>query len=113
MSDSVLNTIKKLVGVPDDSFTEDILVHINSSFFTLYQLGVFDEPPIIKSEAETWGEVIGDDKNLEAIKTYIYIKVRLIFDPPATSFVIDALKKQAEEIEWRLNVDKSKGLVDV
>lgn len=105
--DSILTTIKKLLGVEEDykHFDNDIIVHINSALMTLNQLGVGPANPVsVTSELDTWEKVLGDIKNLEAVKTYIYLKVRMIFDPPTSSFVLEAMRKQAEELEWRLNV---------
>lgn len=108
---SILTSIKKLLGVPEeyDVFDTDIIIHINSAFSTLNQLGV--GPPdgfYIEDATEQWGMFLGDDKQINSVKTYIYLKVRLLFDPPTTSFAIDAMKKQAEELEWRLNVQTDK-----
>lgn len=105
--DSILTTIKKLLGIEADytQFDGDIIVHINTALMTLYQLGVGPTSPAsITSEMETWEKIFGEEKNLEAIKTYIYLKVKMIFDPPTSSFVLDAMNKQANELEWRLNV---------
>ena len=105
--DSVLLTIKKLLGIDSDytHFDKDSIIHINSVLMALNQIGVGpDEPVTISSEMDTWSNILGDTKNLEAIKTYVYIKVRILFDPPSSSFVLEALKRQADEIEWRLNM---------
>ena len=105
--DSVLLTIKKLLGIDSDytHFDKDIIIHINSVLMTLNQIGIGPEEPVtISSEMDTWSNILGDTKNLEAIKTYVYIKVRILFDPPSSSFVLEALKRQADEIEWRLNM---------
>ena len=105
--DSVLTTIKKLLGIEKDytHFDNDIIMHINSALMTLNQLGVGPESPAsITSEMDTWEKTLGDLKNMEAVKTYIYLKVRMVFDPPTSSFVLDAMNKQANELEWRLNV---------
>lgn len=105
--DSVLLTIKKLLGIDSDytHFDKDIIIHINSVLMSLNQIGVGpDEPATISSDMDTWSNILGDTKNLEAIKTYVYIKVRILFDPPSSSFVLEALKRQADEIEWRLNM---------
>ena len=105
--DSILTTIKKLLGIEADytHFDNDIIVHINSVLMALNQLGVGPESPAsITSELDTWEKTLGDIKNLEAVKTYIYLKVKMIFDPPTSSFVVDAMNKQASELEWRLNV---------
>ena len=105
--DSVLTTIKKLLGIEKDytHFDNDIIMHINSALMTLNQLGVGPESPAsITSEMDTWENTLGNLKNMEAVKTYIYLKVRMVFDPPTSSFVLDAMNKQANELEWRLNV---------
>lgn len=105
--DSILTTIKKLLGIEADytQFDSDIIVHINTVLMTLCQLGVGpDSPASITNEMDTWEQIFGEEKNVEAIKTYIYLKVKMIFDPPTSSFVLDAMNKQANELEWRLNV---------
>lgn len=105
--DSILTTIKKLLGIEADytQFDSDIIVHINTVLMTLYQIGVGPtKPASITNEMDTWEKIFGEEKNLEAIKTYIYLKVKMIFDPPTSSFVLDAMNKQANELEWRLNV---------
>lgn len=105
---SILNTTKKNLGIDSryDVFDLDILTHINSVLFTLNQLGVGPVDGFRVEDANTsWDDYLGtDDKNLSAVKSYMYLRVRLLFDPPTTSFAIDAMKKQAEEFEWRLNV---------
>lgn len=105
--DSILLSVKKALGLePDyDVFDQDILLHINSVFFTLNQLGVGPETThYVEGFMEPWIGFTGGDNNLNAVKSYMYIRVRLLFDPPGTSFGQEALKKQAEELEWRLNV---------
>lgn len=107
MITSILNSVKKVLGIAEDdeSFDEDILMHTNSVFGTLTQLGIgpADGFSIEDADAE-WDDFLGTDKNLNPAKSYIYLRLRLIFDPPTTSFVITALDKQREELEWRLNV---------
>lgn len=105
--ESILTSIKKLLGITADykHFDNDIIMHINTTFLTLNQLGVGPETPaMITSELATWESVFGEMKNLEAIKTYVYLKVRMLFDPPTSSFVLDSMNRQASELEWRLNV---------
>ena len=102
--ESILNTIKKLLGI-DESYTQfdtDIIIHINSVFGVLFQLGV-GQPFSITSAAETWNDYLDDMERLQMVKTYMYMKVRLAFDPP-TGSMLDALKEQMAEYEWRLNV---------
>lgn len=106
-SDSILLTIKKALGI-DASFTEfdlDIMMHINSVFMTLTQLGVGPEVGMrVKDETDNWISIIPESKNLDAIKSYVLLKVRLLFDPPTNGFTITAFEKQATEFEWRLNI---------
>lgn len=105
--ESILTTIKKMLGITADydHFDADIIVHINTALMTLNQLGVGpDKPAFISSDMETWKGVFGDIENVEAVKTYIYLKVRMVFDPPTSSFVMEAMNRQASELEWRLNV---------
>lgn len=106
MVDSVLNSIKKLLGIEEDymHFDEDILIHINSVLMGLEQMGVISKDRMhVTDETTTWSDVLGDRTDLDATKTYIYLKVRLIFDPPQNSFLNDAIKGQIAELEWRLN----------
>lgn len=104
--DSILTSIKKLLNIPEDytQFDQDIIMQINTVFFYLNQLGVGPDTPFtIEGKDETWDEfVTGSD--VEAIKTYIALKVRLVFDPPSNSFVLSAFKEEIKELEWRLNV---------
>ena len=111
MDDSILRSIKKLLGgcPDDDHFNEDILIHINSAFFALYQLGLGNTPFAITGEAETWGDFLGGNYNFELVKTYIYLKVKMVFDPPSSSFVLSSMERMISEYEWRLNVQAEGG----
>ena len=106
IQDSILLLIKKKLGIAPDyhAFDEDVITDINTVLFSLNQLGIGAEDFSIKDETALWSDFLGDSKNYESVKTYVYIKVRLMFDPPTSSFVIAALEKQASELEWRLNV---------
>ena len=107
MNNSILNTIKEMMGIEieETAFDNDIIVHINTVFFILNQLGVGPtEPFIIRDEYATWDNFISDSTNLESIKTYMYLKVKLLFDPPLNSSVIESMKNTINELEWRLNV---------
>lgn len=114
MSDSIFNTVKKMLGLPADytPFDTDILVHINGVFLTLQQLGVGPKDGFsITGPDETWDEFLDQSSLLEAVKNYIYLKVRVAFDPPTGGSVLDAMKEQIAEYEWRINVqvDPQKG----
>lgn len=107
MIESILTSIKKLLGIEEsyEHFDADIMMHINSVLAILIQLGVGPtEGFSISGKEEIWSDFLGDNSaNLEGVKTYVYMKVRLIFDPPATSAVIDSMNRLINEFEWRLN----------
>lgn len=107
MSDSILNSIKKLLGISSDytNFDQDIIIHINTVFMTLAQLGIgVDKKFRIEDDTTTWSDFLSEDDNLESIKTYIYLRVRLLFDPPTSSAIIESINNTIRELEWRLNV---------
>lgn len=108
MTDSILNSTKNTLGMTDDYTVYDgqIIMHINSVFATLHQLGVGPDPSyFITDDEETWEDFIGTVPNINSVKTYMYLKVRMMFDPPSTSFAIAAMERQIEEHEFRLNVE--------
>lgn len=113
MEESILVTIKKLLGIDEnyDAFDLDILTHINSCLFTLSQLGVGykNKGFVVTGKNETWSDFLSDISNYQGVKTYIYLKVKLIFDPPTSSFVIEAMNGQIKELEWRLNLEAEEG----
>lgn len=105
--DSILNSVKRVLGLDFDytPFDQDIIMHINSAFSTLEQLGVGPAGGYqIEDSDNKWEEFIGVDYRLNSVKTYVCLRVRMIFDPPPTSFAVDAMRKQIEELEWRLNI---------
>ena len=107
MQDSILMTIRKLVcGDPyADHFDTDLLVHINACFSILNQLGVGPENGfVVTDETQSWSSYSDNDRILNMVKTYITLKVRVIFDPPLTSSVLEAMNKEISQLEWRLNV---------
>lgn len=102
---SILTSIKKLLGIEADytQFDFDILIYINSAFTNLYQLGVGPVTAFsITDDTATWSDFISTRVDIEAVKAYVYLKVRLIFDPPQTGYLLDAIKAQLLELEWRL-----------
>ena len=104
--DSILTSIKKMLGIPQeyDAFDVDIIMHINSVFMVLKQMGVGPaEGFYIEDKNSTWDEYIEDPVECNAVKTYMYAKVRLIFDPPQNSAHIKCLEQTVSEFEWRLN----------
>lgn len=105
--ESILTSIKKLLGIAEEyeQFDTDIIIHINTVFLTLTQIGVGpSEGFSIVDASAIWDDFIPEGKNLEAVKTYVYLKVKLLFDPPSSSALIESTKALAAEYEWRLNV---------
>lgn len=106
--ESILTSIKKLLGIDEsyEHFDADIIMHINSVLAILVQLGVGPaEGFFIQDKAKTWADFLGEDSALlEGVRTYVYMKVRLIFDPPTSAAAIESMTKLAHEFEWRLNV---------
>lgn len=105
--ESILKSIKKLLGISDDEthFDSDLIMHINSVFAILNQLGVGPSKSFsIQDDTAVWDDFIEDNPNFNDVKTYIYLKVRLLFDPPTNSSVLSAMERQISELEWRLNV---------
>lgn len=104
---SILTSIKKLLGIvnTDTSFDDDIIMYINSALMSANQLGVGPSTGFfISSDIEEWTDFVGNRIDLEAIKIYIYLNVRLAFDPPQNSFLVEAIKNQISELSYRLNV---------
>lgn len=110
MEDSILDSVKKSLGVQNDltAFDQDIIMSINSVFSVLNQIGVVSSTGSyrIEDNKATWTEFFGNnDVLVDMLKTYTYLKVRVIFDPPTSSFVLDSIKSQAQELEWRINIE--------
>lgn len=106
MEESILTSIKKLLGITDDytHFDQDIILQINSAFSTLNQLGVGPEAGFSIQDASTvWTEFINDDR-LNFAKTFVQLKVKLAFDPPTSSTLMDSYNRQLDELAWRLSI---------
>lgn len=104
---SILSSIKKLLGLTDEynAFDNDLIIHINSVFSILNQLGVGPKEGFkIESSLQIWNEFTDNNLLIEDVKTYIYLKVRLIFDPPLNSAVLESMKQTIQELEFRLNI---------
>lgn len=104
--DSILISVKKMLGIAAEytHFDADIIIHINSVFMILNQLGVGPKEGFsISSDVETWDEFTNDNLTIESVKSYMYLKVGLLFDPPTSSNVLDARNRLVSELEWRLN----------
>lgn len=109
---SILTSIKKLLGIAkeDTNFDSDITMHINSVILALTQIGV--GPPtgfFVENETATWQDFLGDRKDLDSVKIYMYFKVRLAFDPPQSGPLLEAINRQVAELEVRLNIQAEGG----
>lgn len=107
--DSILTSIKSMLGITADctDFDAAIIPHINTQLFVLGQNGIGPEGGfVITNEYETWDMLLSESqlKNVSGIQTYVYCKVKLVFDPPQTSALMEALQRTANELEWRLNI---------
>lgn len=108
--ESILTSIKKLLGIDAsyEQFDPDIIMHINTVFALLKRMGVGPSKGFMIEDSESvWSEFMSDDPDaiLEAVKTYIYLRVKLLFDPPTGSAILDAMKEQIKELEWSLNFE--------
>lgn len=104
--DSILLSIKKLLGIDEycDHFDSDVIMHINSALVILNQLGVGKSGFMVTSNAETWTDFLNGSTKLEFVKTYIFMKVKIVFDPPQSSAAMDVMNRMISELEWRINV---------
>lgn len=104
--ESILTSVKKMLGITEEyeHFDADLIMHINSVFSIINQLGVGpSEGFIITDKSAVWKEFISDEAKLQIVKSYMYLKVKLLFDPPLGSAVMEAMNRQISEFEWRLN----------
>lgn len=107
MESVILSTIKVMLGGPDlgESFDTDLLVHINSSVQTLLDLGVVPKSEFTSvSKTTKWGEFLNTDVVLDFVKSFVYLKTKMVFDPPPSSYVSDALSRQLAELEFRIRL---------
>lgn len=107
MTDSILKSIKKLLGIPDDyeHFNTDLIICINTALAILTQLGVGPSGGFsISDDTAEWFDFIGEEKQLNDVVTYVHLKTKLIFDPPSASSVIDSYERILKELEYRINV---------
>lgn len=113
--ESILLTIKKLLHIPEDynDFDHDILVHTNSAIATLHQLGVGpSEGYVVQDEENKWSEFQVQGITLQNVRTYIYLRVRLVFDPPTNAFLVSSMEKQVQELDFRLMAAAAEGIQD-
>lgn len=106
MDESILNSVKDMIagGAVHEYFDKELIMHINSVIATLRQIGIGPEDGFyIEDESAVWGDLVGNSTLLHAVKSYVGFKVRMMFDPPASSSVSEAIKENIKELEWRLN----------
>lgn len=113
--ESILTSIKKLLGIEEnyEHFDQDIIIHINSTLMILTQLGVGPSKGfMIYDKNSLWSDFIANDAEIEAVKTYTYLKVKLLFDPPLSSSVIESINRSISELEWRINIIVDTGIAE-
>lgn len=105
--ESILKSVKAMLGLASDytPFDNELIMHINSVFTILRQLGVGTKKAEIEDEYDEWQTFFSDDYDIGLIKSYVYLKVRQLFDPPTSSGALEAIDRQIKEFEWRLNVE--------
>ncbi len=114
--ESILNSVKKLLGIAEEytQFDTDLVIDINSVFSILTQLGVGPQDGFsISDESTVWGDFLQDKTLLEFVKTYMYLKVKLLFDPPLSSAVMNSITQLISELEWRINVAVDPGWEEI
>jgi hypothetical protein len=109
LEQSILISTKKILGISEDytAFDLDIITHINTAFSTLTQLGIGPADGFMIDDAsDLWTDFdpIDDDRMYNSVKSYVFLRVKQLFDPPTTSYLIEAYNKQIQELEWRMNV---------
>lgn len=107
MTNSIFQSVKKVVGLLEDdtSFDQDVLLHINSVVSTLRQLGLsIPRDFYVRDDVQTWRDLLGEFRDLDLVKSYMTMKVRLMFDPPSSSFGLKSMEEMTKEYEWRINV---------
>ncbi len=113
--DSILTSVKKTLGIEKDyeQFDADLIMHINSVFSILTELGIGPKEGFsITGPDEVWDDYLKDSKKIDLVKSYMYLKVKLIFDPPLSTAVLDVMNREVAEFEWRLNVAVDPGEED-
>ena len=110
--ESILTSVKKMLGIAEEytHFDPDLIMHINTVFAILNQLGVGPSYGFrIEDADDEWEDFINDEVALEPVKTYVAMKVKLLFDPPTSSAVMESTNRLVNELEWRLNVTVDQG----
>lgn len=107
INDSILSTVKKSLGITDGytHFDQDVVMHINSVLSTLYQLGIGPKGGFqLSTGEETWSQILENDPRINFVKTYVCLRVRMLFDPPTAGPLIQAYNREIDELTWRINV---------
>lgn len=112
--ESILTSVKKLlqIGEEYEHYDQDIIIHINTYLTVLYQVGVGVPGFFIVDKTATWDQFLIDEAKFNAAKTYVYLRVRLVFDPPQSGTAVEAIKENIKELEWRLFVDADPPLTE-
>lgn len=113
--ESILIYIRQMIlgNSEETHFDPDLIMHINSTFSTLHQMGVGPEETFsILGDKEVWSDFTGETNDYNEVKTYMYLKVKLVFDPPSSANVLAAMERQKDELEWRLNVTASNNAME-
>lgn len=115
MNESILTSIKKLLGIPEEyeAYDPDIIIHINTFLTRLYQVGVGVPNFFIVDKTATWDQFLVDEAKYQQAKTYVYLRVRMLFDPPQSGAASEAFKENINELEWLLFVDADPPLTEV
>lgn len=105
---TILDDVKKMLGIEPtiNHFDQELILHINSNLLAINQIGIGPSFGIMIDNKTEWTELIGDRQDLESVKTLLYLKVRIDFDPPSNSFLLDSIRKNIDELSWRLLVQK-------
>ena len=107
VTESILDSIKNMLGIneEDTNFDKELIIYINGALMIMSQLGVGTDGYLISGRDDTWKDFMGDREDLELVKSAVYLRVRLIFDPPQNSFLVDAINKQIAEYDWRIEIN--------
>lgn len=109
MTDSILDSVKKVLNLADDytAFDQDVIMHINAALSTLNQLGVGPQSGfMIEDKTAVWFDFLEGDLRLNNVKTYVYLRVRMLFDPPTIGYLVGAMQDQIKELEWRISAQR-------
>lgn len=106
MIDSILESVKKVIGLTneDTHFDEDLIMHLNSEFNLLKQLGISEEDFMIEDSAAEWGDYLPNDNSLNVVKSYICLRAKKLFDPPSSGILLQSLNEEIDKYEWKVNV---------